>query len=65
MRDKPTNVRLYLENTFVMSGNVYFKSLCFPWQVFWLPACAKKVITENSEAILSHMKAPNEIYFFS
>ena len=55
LRDEPKEclsrrlVRIW--KTFLLCQEMFIlKVSCFPWGVFWSPACAKKVITEKSEA---------------
>ena len=44
-------MRVRIWKTLLLCQEMYIlKVSCFPWGVFWSPACAKKVITENSEA---------------
>ena len=50
-REISQRMRVRIWKTFLLCQEIFIlKVLCFPWKVFWSPACVKKVITENSEA---------------
>ena len=50
-REISQRMRVRIWKTFLLCQEIFIlKVLCFPWGVFWSPACVKKVITENSEA---------------